>query len=114
MPGLASPDRETREFNLGLFKRGCETAEVLGAEGVLDNAPLPPYVFPKDIPIVRHYEDEVLMKASFPPNLEWATYWQELVETFRTACDIAAENSWPMVSTWWGRPTAGWWRWRSH
>ncbi len=30
-------------------------------EGVLDNAPLPPYQFPAGIPVVRHYDEEVLL-----------------------------------------------------
>ena len=91
LPGLASPDRDTRAFNLKLFERGCETAKVLGAAGVLDNAPLPPYVFPEDIPIVRHYEQDVLMNTSFPVELEWEIYWEDLVDTYRQACDMAAK-----------------------
>ncbi|MBX2822130.1 MAG: sugar phosphate isomerase/epimerase [Rhodothermaceae bacterium] len=90
LPELSSPDRATRDYNLKLFEKGCETAHVLGADGVLDNAPLPPYVFPEDVPVVRHYEEDVLMDASFPQEMEWSRYWTDLVETFRTACDIAA------------------------
>ena len=90
LPGLASPDRETREVNLKLFARGCETAKALGALGIVDNAPLPPYVFPENIPVVRHFEEEVLMQASFPHDLDWTVFWNDLVETFQRACDIAA------------------------
>ena len=49
-----------------LFEKGCSMAAFLGAEGVLDNAPLPPYQFPNDIPVVRHYEERVLLSAQFP------------------------------------------------
>ena len=89
LPELSSPDKETRTYFLKLFEKGCEIASLLGAEGVLDNAPLPPYVFPESIPTVRHYEEEVLMQATFPPHLEWEAYWNDLVDTFRQACDIA-------------------------
>jgi len=91
LPGLASADRREREENLLLFRQGCELASLLGAEGVLDNAPLPPYVFPADIPVVRHYDDQVLQSGSLPRALSWTGYWAELVRTYRAACDIAAE-----------------------
>ena len=90
LPELSSPDSSVRKRHLELFEKGCEVAHVLGADGVLDNAPLPPYVFPEDVPVVRHYEEDVLMEASFPPDLEWSVYWAGLVDTFRAACDIAA------------------------
>ncbi|MBD3375274.1 TIM barrel protein [candidate division KSB1 bacterium] len=92
LPGLASDDPKERERNLELFTRGCDTAVALGAKGVLDNAPLPPYQFPKDIPVVRHYDEDVLLTASFPKDLNWNRYWQEMVATFRDACDIAADR----------------------
>ena len=91
LPELSSPDKAVRDVHLKLFQKGCEVARVLGSDGVLDNAPLPPYVFPESIPVVRHYEEEVLMEASFPPALEWSAYWAGLVDTYRTACDIAAD-----------------------
>ena len=90
LPELGSADRQERDKALQLFELGCETAVVLGAKGVLDNAPLPPYQFPANIPIVRHYEEEVLMAVSFPPSLHWPSYWSELITTYQTACDIAA------------------------
>lgn len=90
LPGLASADAAEREKNLKLFEKGCETASVLGAKCVLDNAPLPPYQFPGDIPVVRHYDEDVLLSARFPSDLDWKSYWQELVATYREACDIAA------------------------
>lgn len=91
LPGLGSPDAAERKENIALFKKGCELASLFHAKGILDNAPLPPYQFPEDIPVVRHYEEEVLMAAGFPANLEWKTYWKDLVNTFREACDIAAD-----------------------
>jgi sugar phosphate isomerase/epimerase len=80
-----------RRENLQLFRTGCEVAALLGTKGVLDNAPLPPYVFPGDIPVVRHYDEDVLQGASLPRDLSWTTYWTNLVATYRIACDIAAE-----------------------
>lgn len=91
LPGLASANGAEREQNLQLFRLGCDTAARLGAIGVLDNAPLPPYVFPNDIPIVRHYDEQVLQAGVLPRDLSWPAYWAELVATYRTACDIAKE-----------------------
>lgn len=90
LPGLSSPDPGERKANLALFEKGCETARELGAIGVLDNAPLPPYRFPDDIPVTRHYDEEVLAAASFPDQLNWKSYWEEMTSTYREACDIAA------------------------
>ena len=91
LPGLGSADAEVREKQLDLFRTGCEIAQIFGAKGILDNGPLPPYIFPEDIPVVRHYETDVLKLATLPENLDWKTYWQNLVKTFQKACDIAAE-----------------------
>jgi len=93
LPGLASADGGEREKNIRLFEKGCETAAALGARGVLDNAPLPPYQFPADIPIVRHYDEDVLLSARFPANLDWQKYWRHLVDTYRTLCDIAVDKN---------------------
>lgn len=90
LPGLSSQDAETRKKNLRLFDMGCQTAQTLGAAGVLDNAPLPPYVFAEDIPVTRHYEPEILQHAHLPRDLHWPTYWKAMVETYREACQIAA------------------------
>ena len=90
LPGLASANQKEREENLILFEKGCEIAEMLGAKGVLDNAPLPPYQFPDNIPVVRHYDEDILLSARFPENLQWNKYWQDMVGTYRDACDIAA------------------------
>ncbi len=89
LPGLSSADPVEREKNLALFEKGCEIAQIIGAKGVLDNAPLPPYQFPKDIPVVRHYDEKVLQAAQFPQHLDWNKYWDELTATMRTACQIA-------------------------
>ncbi len=90
MPGLCSPHREERDKNLERFKKGCEVAHVLGSVAVLDNAPLPPWQFPGDIPITRHYDEDVLAAATIPEDLNWETYWEGLTETFREACDLAS------------------------
>ena len=89
LPGLGSADEKERSKNLELFEKGCEIAEVVGAKGVLDNAPLPPYQFPDNIPVVRHYDEEVIQAAQFPKDLSWEKYWDQLTSTFRTACEIA-------------------------
>ncbi|MCB0850616.1 MAG: sugar phosphate isomerase/epimerase, partial [Bacteroidetes bacterium] len=91
LPGLGSADAEVREKQLDLFRTGCEIAQIFGAKGILDNGPLPPYIFPEDIPVVRHYETDVLKLATLPENLDWKTYWKNLLLTFQKACDIAAE-----------------------
>ncbi len=93
LPGLASADAREREKNMALFEKGCETATVLGARGVLDNAPLPPYQFPAEIPVVRHYDDDVLLSAKFPPDLDWGKYWNDVIDTYRSLCDIAAARN---------------------
>lgn len=90
LPGLSSPDPGVRDENFGLFEKGCETARCLGAKGILDNAPLPPYQFPGDIPVVRHYDEESLQRAFLPKDFSWSAYWDLLIDTFRTLCDIAA------------------------
>jgi sugar phosphate isomerase/epimerase len=90
LPELSSPDAAVREAQLAHFERGCDVAQALGAKGVLDNAPLPAYQFPGDMPIVRHYEEDVLMAASIPKDLDWQVYWDGLIDTFRTACEVAA------------------------
>jgi len=91
LPGLASANPQEREQTLQLFRQGCQIAAQFGAKGVLDNAPLPPYIFPGDIPIVRHFDADVLQAAHLPPGLNWPNYWEDLVDTYRAACDIAAQ-----------------------
>ncbi len=89
LPALAGIDEKTRNEQLDLFEKACEIASALGSVGVLDNAPLPPFQFPEDIPIVRHYEEDVLNAAFLPKEISWKDYWEQLVSTYRTACEIA-------------------------
>lgn len=91
LPGLSLLDKEVKQEQLDLYIKGCETAKLFGAKGVLDNAPLPPYKFPADIPVVRHYDDEVMASAYLPHDLNWNEYWNNLIETYRTLCDIAKD-----------------------
>ena len=90
LPGLSSLDENIRDENLQIFEKGCELASYFGAKGVLDNAPLPPYMFPGDIPVVRHYGEKELRRAYLPPGFSWPKYWDVLISTFQTVCDIAA------------------------
>ncbi len=92
LPGLSSPDPNVREQNLELFDKGCEIAEILGARAVLDNAPLPPWQFQEDIPITRHYSEEIIAGATLPPGLNWKNYWNGLAATYRVACQLAASR----------------------
>jgi sugar phosphate isomerase/epimerase len=92
LPGLSSPDEKIRKKNLDLFELGCITASEIGAIGILDNGPLPPYVFPEDIPITRHYDEDVLHTARLPKNIKWATYYEALGETYRAACKLASAH----------------------
>lgn len=92
LAGLTSLDPRVRERNLELFELGCRTARTLGADGVLDNGPLPPYEFPADVPIVRHFDESVIARAGIPEGLDWRRYWDDLAATFRSACDIAARH----------------------
>lgn len=89
LPALASVDEKIRNEQLELFEKACEIAAELGSIGILDNAPLPPFQFPEDIPIVRHYDEDVLNATYLPKDMSWSKYWDQLVDTFRTACTIA-------------------------
>lgn len=89
LPGLTSINEHERDKQLQLFEKGCEIASLFGAKGVLDNAPLPPYQFPADIPIVRHYDEDIISAASLPINLSWNRVWDQMINTYQTACDIA-------------------------
>ncbi len=89
LPGLASAEAGERRTNLELFEKGCAVAKCLGSRGVLDNGPLPPYRFPGDIPITRHYDEDVLLSASLPPDLDWRRYDDLLIGLLGEMCDIA-------------------------
>lgn len=91
LPGLSSAEKSERKHNLKIFEKGCDVARELGSKGVLDNGPLPPYQFPDSIPVTRHYDEHALRAAQFPPHLNWKKYWADLIDTFRTVCDIAAD-----------------------
>ena len=69
LPGLSSPDGKERERNLQLFEKGCEVATLLGAEAVLDNAPLPPWQFPEGIPVTRHCGAGSAKKSQLLPEV---------------------------------------------
>lgn len=92
LPGLSLLDNKTKQEQMDLYVKGCEIAKLFGAKGVLDNAPLPPYKFPADIPVVRHYDDEVMTLAYLPHDLNWKEYWDNLVGTYQTLCDIAKDH----------------------
>ena len=93
LPGCCSLDEKERNKNFELFEKGCEIASLLGSETILDNAPLPPYVFPDDIPIVRHYDEDSIGSAYFPPDLEWTKFWDIIVNSYQTLCDISAKHN---------------------
>lgn len=90
LPGLSSLNESIRKKNLSLFKIGCELAAYFGAQGVLDNAPLPPYEFPDDIPVARHYDDETITAAIIPTDIDWNIYWKSLADTYGECCDTAS------------------------
>lgn len=90
LPQLGSGKAAERSKSLEQFEKGCITARALGAEGVLDNGPLLPLTYPADMPVMRHYNDEVLGKLLPPHDLHWNTYWEDLTGTYREACSIAA------------------------
>ncbi len=92
LPELSSMDPAIRDHQLKLFEKGCEIAKAVGAIGVLDNAPLPNYQFPNDVPIVRHYSEDVLAAAYFPKELKWSAFWDTLTSTYAECCDIAANH----------------------
>lgn len=93
LPSLTSFNSEVQKQQLDLLEIGCEAARLFGSKGILDNAPLPPYEFPDDIPVTRHYDEEVLSSVSLPKKMNWKYIWDHIVETFRNVCDIAAKHN---------------------
>ena len=91
LPALSAMDEQVTNHQLQLFEKACELAHSLGSLGILDNAPLPPFQFPKDIPIVRHYDEAVLNAAYLPKAISWKKYWDQMVSTYRTVCEIAKD-----------------------
>lgn len=91
LPSLTSFDSSEQNKQFELLEKGCEAAKLFGSKGLLDNAPLPPYEFPDDIPITRHYDEDILSSVSLPKNMDWKYIWDHIVETFQNVCDIAAK-----------------------
>ena len=91
LPGLTSLDKKEQQIQFDLFKHACEAAKLFGSKGILDNAPLPPYEFPADIPVARHYDQDVLGRVFLPKMYKWDYIWDHLIETYRIICDTAAE-----------------------
>lgn len=91
LPGLTSIDKKERENQLQLFEKGCEIAVLFGSSGILDNAPLPPYVSLDKIPVVRHYDKDFLTGAVLPEGLSWTKFWEYTIVTYREACEIAGK-----------------------
>jgi sugar phosphate isomerase/epimerase len=89
LPGLTSLDKNVRRRNLELFEKGCEIARLFGAQGILDNAPVPPYQFPENIPVARHYDDNIVGNAVFPNGISWDEFWKQMVDTYKEICTIA-------------------------
>lgn len=91
LPQLGSIHAPLREQALEAFHEGCKIAVQLGTHAILDNGPLVPYDFPADLPVSRHYSPELLQRIGLPGSFRWDTYWDDLVETIRRACSIAAQ-----------------------
>jgi sugar phosphate isomerase/epimerase len=91
LPGLTSLISKEQELQFDLLKKACEAAKLFGSQGILDNAPLPPYEFPSDIPVTRHYDEDILGSVSLPKKYNWKYVWDHIVETYRIICDITAE-----------------------
>lgn len=90
LPGLGSGSASERTAALEAFEMGCETAQYLGAGGVLDNGPLLPLDYPANMPVMRHYNGHHLASLLPPASFHWDSYWEDLTGTFRAACSIAA------------------------
>ena len=82
LPHLSSSDKSVITHNLELFDKGCQIAHALGAQGVLDNGPLPPYQYPPNMPIKRHYSIEDMMSMSLPEHFDWTEYSDTLNRDF--------------------------------
>jgi len=89
LPGLTSLDKIEQQKQFDLFDKGCQIANLFGSIGILDNAPLPPYEFPENIPISRHYDVNVLGSVSLPKGITWDYIWQHIIESYKNICDIA-------------------------
>lgn len=91
LPKLCSPDVALSRKAMNSFRKGCELAAYFGAHGVLDNGPLVPYDFPKDMSVHRHYSEDVVSKVGFGSGFSWTEYHDKLLELMAEACSIAKE-----------------------
>lgn len=91
LPRLCSPDAVLSLKAMECFRKGCELAAFFGARGVLDNGPLVPYDFPKDMPVHRHYSEDVVSRVGFRREFNWSKYHDTLLELMTEACRTAGE-----------------------
>lgn len=91
LPQLGSANPAQQSQSLEFFEMGCETAKSLGAGGVLDNGPLIPLEYPANLPVMRHYTEEELNTPGLPAGFNWKVYEENLIDTYRKACTIAAK-----------------------
>ena len=91
LPQLGAADPVQQAQCLEFFEMGCETAKALGANGVLDNGPLLPLEYPANLPVMRHYTEEELKTPGLPEGFNWLRYEENLIDTYRKACTIAAK-----------------------
>ncbi len=93
LPGLSDSERKNREASLETFTHACILAEELGAFGIIDYGPLPPVTFPSDISEIDKYDPGILSSAPVKSRLNWFDYWENLIDTYRQACDLAAQHN---------------------
>ncbi len=92
LPGMSSPDRSTVSDCLLSFDKACDIAERLGCEGIINLSPLPPLQFPEDTHPHDYYDPQLLEETTVIRNLDWFTYWDNLIDTYRQACDLTAQR----------------------
>jgi sugar phosphate isomerase/epimerase len=91
LPGITSLDKRKQDVQFDLLEKACKAAKLFGSYGILDNAPLPPYQFPDNIPVARHYDTDVLGNVTLSKDHSWKFVWEHIIETYRNICDITAE-----------------------
>ncbi len=91
LPGITSLDHKKQQVQFDLLDKACKAAKLFGSHGILDNAPLPPYQFPKNIPVTRHYDTDVLGNVTLSKDYKWEFVWEHIIETYRNICDKTAE-----------------------
>ncbi len=92
-PALSSTDPKESQAALQMFGRACVVAEKLGARGIVDMAPLPPLEFPKNAAIHRKYDAGVLAVSPLKDNIDWFSHWENLLDGYRQACDMASTHN---------------------